>query len=104
MRKRYEIISGIEFKGEAIAHEMDPEIVFCCAVLFRGNNAPAQQEDKPKDAEGCKDSALITRFPGSIISSCDNKEYERADFPLADDKVKHVEGEYHSWDSRPVKG
>jgi OOP family OmpA-OmpF porin len=62
------------------------------------------QDDKPKDAEGCKDSPLITRFPGSIINSCDNKEYEQADFPLGDDKVKHVEGEYHQWDIATREG
>ena len=66
------------------------------AVLFCAMNLGAQDE-KPKDAEGCTDSQLITRFPGSIISSCDNKEYEQADFPLPDDKSKHVEGEYHTW-------
>jgi len=62
------------------------------------------QDDKPKDAEGCKDSRLITRFPGSILNSCDNKEYEQADFPLGDDKVKHVEGEYHQWDFTTREG
>jgi hypothetical protein len=54
----------------------------------------AQDDDKPKDAEGCKDSPLITRFPGSIIHSCDNKEFEQADFPMADSQQKHLEGEY----------
>jgi outer membrane protein OmpA-like peptidoglycan-associated protein len=58
----------------------------------------AQDEDKPTDAEGCKDSPLITRFPGSIIHSCENKEYEQADFPLPDNNLKHVEGDFHSWD------
>jgi len=62
------------------------------------------QDDKPKDAEGCKDSPLITRFPGSIINSCDNKEYEQADLLLGDDKVKHVEGEFHSWDIATREG
>jgi OmpA-OmpF porin, OOP family len=56
------------------------------------------QDDQRKDAEGCKDSPLITRFPGSIINSCDNKEYEQADFPMPNDQTKHVEGEYHYWD------
>ena len=52
------------------------------------------------DAEGCKDSPLISRFPGSVIHSCENKEFEQADFPLNTDgsKTKHIEGEYHSWD------
>jgi len=58
----------------------------------------AQDDDKPKDAEGCKDSPLITRFPGSIIHSCDNKEFEQVDFPMADSQQKHLEGKYHYWD------
>jgi OOP family OmpA-OmpF porin len=78
-------------------------VALCIAALFWAMNLGAQ-EDKPKDAEGCKDSPLITRFPGSILSSCDNKEYEQADFPLADDKVKHVEGEYHTWDFTTREG
>jgi OOP family OmpA-OmpF porin len=55
------------------------------------------------DAEGCKDSPLITRMPGSRLNSCDNKEYEQASFPLKPDadgnaQEKKVEGEYHYWD------
>lgn len=54
------------------------------------------------DAEGCKDSPLITRFPGSTISSCDNKEYDQAEMSVKDKDgsaiPKTVEGEYHSWD------
>ena len=58
----------------------------------------AQDDDKPKDAEGRKDSPRVTRFLGSIINSCENKEYEQADFPMPDNQQKHVEREYHSWD------
>jgi len=78
-------------------------LLFCCAVLLFASNLRAQEEEKPQDAEGCKDSPLITRFPGSTIHSCENKEYEQADFPLGTDKDgatlnKHVEGDFHSWD------
>ncbi len=79
-------------------------VLLCSAVLFCATNLRAQEEDKPKDAEGCKESPLITRFPGGIINSCDNKEYEQADFPLANDNVKHVEGEYHTWDIATREG
>jgi hypothetical protein len=79
--------------------------LLCCTALFSFTaTARAQEEDKPKDAEGCKDSSLITRFPGSIINSCENKEYEQADFPLANDQQKRVEGEYHSWDIATREG
>jgi outer membrane protein OmpA-like peptidoglycan-associated protein len=79
------------------------KISLCCALLFLASNLRAQDDDKPHDAEGCKDSPVITRFPGSIIHSCDNKEYEQADFPLGSDKdgnalTKHVEGDFHYWD------
>lgn len=78
-------------------------LLICSAILLFANTLRAQDDDKPKDAEGCKDSPLITRFPGSIIHSCENKEYEQADFPLGLDKdgnarTKHVEGEYHYLD------
>ncbi len=78
------------------------------ASLMWAPKASAQDE-APKDAEGCKDSPLITRFPGSIINSCDNKEFEQFDFPLGNDKdgnaiSKHVEGEYHSWDIATREG
>lgn len=65
--------------------------------------ARAQDEDKPVDAEGCKDSPLIIRMPGSTIHSCENKEYDQATVPVGKDKdgnvvEKTVEGEFHSWD------
>ena len=71
--------------------------------MFFGANLQAQDDDKPQDAEGCKDSPLVTRFPGSIIHSCEAKEYEEADLPMGNDKdgnalTRHVEGDYHSWD------
>lgn len=57
------------------------------------------QEDAPGDADGCKDSAIITRMPGSTIHSCENKEFEQANLPIGkDDPQKTVEGEYHYWD------
>jgi len=78
--------------------------VFLCTAVLLSATSLGAQDDKPTDAEGCKDSPLITRFPGSIIHGCENKEYEQADFPLPDDKVKHVEGEYHSWDVATREG
>jgi OmpA-OmpF porin, OOP family len=56
------------------------------------------QDDTPTDAEGCKDSPLITRMQGSIIASCDNKEYEQLSVQVsADGPEKMLEGEYHAW-------
>lgn len=73
-------------------------LFFCVTLIFTAATVRAQDDDKPKDAEGCKDSPLITRFPGSIIHSCENKEYQEAELPMADSQSKHVEGEYHYWD------
>jgi OOP family OmpA-OmpF porin len=65
--------------------------------------ARAQDADAPQDAEGCKDSSLVTRFPGSHINSCENKEYEQTEMPVKTDAnggavTQTFEGEYHYWD------
>ena len=55
------------------------------------------------DAEGCKDSPLVTRFPGSSIHSCDQKEFDQAEMPVGKSPdgstiTKTVEGDYRYWD------
>ena len=60
-----------------------------------------------EDAEGCKDSQLVTRMPGSILANCDNKEYEQFDITVTakdDAPKKHVEGEYHSMNYNTREG
>jgi OmpA-OmpF porin, OOP family len=61
------------------------------------------QDDAPQDADGCKDSSIITRMPGSTIHSCENKEFEQVKVPVSKDAdgnvtEKTLEGEFHSWD------
>jgi OmpA-OmpF porin, OOP family len=61
------------------------------------------QDETPQDAEGCKDSPIITRMPGGTIHTCENKEFEQVKVPVAKDAdgnvtEKTLEGEYHSWD------
>jgi OOP family OmpA-OmpF porin len=74
------------------------KLAFVCLILVAMLYAPRLRAQEV-DAEGCKDSPLISRFPGSTIHSCENKEYEQADMPIADDgTTKHVEGDYHYWD------
>ena len=65
----------------------------CCALLMI---APVLFADE--DAEGCKDSPMISRMAGSKINSCDSKEYDQATFPMGDAGDKVVEGEVHTWD------
>ncbi len=84
-------------------------LFLCTCLLFLAKDLRAQDNDKPQDAEGCKDSPLVTRFPGGIINSCENKEFDQADFPLGNDKngnplTKHLEGEFHSWDIATHEG
>jgi len=73
--------------------------LLCGSLALSAVNLYSQDQD----AEGCKDSAIITRMPGSTIHSCENKEYEQKAMPISKDKdgnvtEKTVEGDYHSWD------
>ena len=63
----------------------------CFAMLLSAQVCLAQA----KDAEGCKDSALISRFPGSVITGCTDKADDSFRFTLDNSKNKTVEGEYH---------
>lgn len=70
-----------------------------CSFLLSPMAALLAQED----AEGCRDSAVITRMPGSTINSCDKKEFDQFTFPLGqdsagNDRQKIVEGELYTWD------
>jgi outer membrane protein OmpA-like peptidoglycan-associated protein len=50
-----------------------------------------------KDEPGCKDTPLVARFPGSIISECEDKadnSYTFTDLGAAHED-KAIEGEYH---------
>jgi outer membrane protein OmpA-like peptidoglycan-associated protein len=44
------------------------------------------------DAAGCKDSPILTRFPGSYIASCTNKDDDAASFPIANKPKLELEG------------
>lgn len=62
---------------------------------------PAQAQ---QDSEGCHDSPLITRFPGSEIRTCEDKEFNSVEVPMPDGATKTVEGEYHNWDYAAREG
>ena len=57
-------------------------------IAVHAEHAVAQEQD----AEGCKDSPIVTRFPGSVIHSCDTKEFERAEMPVARIKRRPSKG------------
>jgi OOP family OmpA-OmpF porin len=72
--------------------------IFVGVVLALVSAGWAQEQD----AEGCKDSRVITRMAGSTIHSCDNKDFDQLKLPLDPDadgnaQEKTVEGEYHTW-------
>jgi outer membrane protein OmpA-like peptidoglycan-associated protein len=68
-------------------------LLLCLAVPFATHIGAAQT----RDADGCKDSPLIARFPGSIIYECEDKADNSYNFtdlgPKHEDKT--IEGEYH---------
>jgi outer membrane protein OmpA-like peptidoglycan-associated protein len=66
------------------------------ALLLTAMSAtlPCVQAD-PADAAGCKDSPLVSRFPGSKIGLCVDKPDEERDFYTGQDKpVSKPEGHY----------
>ncbi len=71
---------------------------------------PAFAQDEPrKDADGCKDSQYVSRFPGSIINSCNHKEFESYSMPVSKDAdgngvEKAIEGEYWDYDIATREG
>jgi len=79
--------------------KMISQLLLCGALALTASSLRAQEQD----AEGCRDSPIITRMPGSTIHSCENKEFEQGKFPLGVDsegtaKEKTAEGEYHYWE------
>ena len=44
------------------------------------------------DAPGCKDSPILSRFPGSYLASCTKKDDDAYDFPIASKPRLHLEG------------
>jgi outer membrane protein OmpA-like peptidoglycan-associated protein len=60
-------------------------VLLACAFLALAVPAFAEEEaeDKPHDAEGCKDSPLLSRMPESLIGECSDKEYDEAEIPSA---------------------
>jgi OmpA-OmpF porin, OOP family len=66
-------------------------LLLCFAILISADVCAAQT----KDAAGCKDSPLISRFPGSVLVDCKDKADDSFNFTLDNGKRKVVEGEFH---------
>lgn len=67
-------------------------LVFTAVVLC----APIGRAQNATDQEGCKDSPLISRYPGSVITACKDMDDDAFDFTMQNGPKKHVEGEFHS--------
>jgi OOP family OmpA-OmpF porin len=69
-----------------------------CGVCISISVSSAQN----KDAEGCKDSPIVSRFPGSVITDCKDKADDVFEFEIASPAKlsqitgkKKIEGEFH---------
>ncbi len=71
-------------------------------VLLWTSFAVAGAFSQEGDADGCTDSPLIQRMPGSAIHSCEHKEFDSVKMPMgqnADGPIeKDIEGEKWYWD------
>jgi len=66
-------------------------LLLCFPLTFAFQFCIAQA----KDAPGCKDSPLISRFPGSVITACKQMDDDAYDFSIKDAQTKkHVEGKF----------
>lgn len=69
-------------------------------LVFISLTRPAAAQET--DAEGCTDSPLIQRMPGSAIHSCEHAEFDSVKIPVgqnADGPIeKDIEGEKWYWD------
>jgi len=69
-------------------------LYLCLALLFASHFCAAQD----KDAANCKDSPLISRFPGSYITSCNDSNANSYDFTITVDnkqQTRHIGGVMH---------
>src|SRR5947209_1297205 len=69
-------------------------ILIFATVLF---SATLSAQNATEDAQGCKDSKLLTRLPGCFIQTCESKEFDQASIRTGppkeeNDAVKTLEG------------
>lgn len=73
-------------------------LIFCVALFIQPCFARAQ------DAAGCKDSPLISRYPGSVLESCEHRDDDSYKFRTADGNGKEAEGDFTHLEYRFPKG
>jgi outer membrane protein OmpA-like peptidoglycan-associated protein len=68
-------------------------LLLCLALPIAAHICTAQTQD----AKGCKDSPLISRFPGSVISACREADDDVFSFDMGPGKpAKKIEGKFLS--------
>jgi len=74
-------------------------VIWVGTLLLAGVITGFAQE---QDADGCTDSPLIQRMPGSTIHSCEHKEFDSVKMPVGQNSdgpvEKDIEGEKWYWD------
>jgi outer membrane protein OmpA-like peptidoglycan-associated protein len=63
-------------------------LVFCLTLVVQLCFAQAQ------DAAGCKDSPLFSRYPGSVLESCEHRDDDSYSFPNAKRERTEIEGDF----------
>lgn len=72
-------------------------LLLCLATAMIVQVCPAQ------DKKGCQDSPLLSRFPGSVLTRCDDKDDQSYEFNNGK-TTQVVEGEFHFREYRPPEG
>jgi OmpA-OmpF porin, OOP family len=67
------------------------KIILLLVLILTGITPVIAQEDQ----EGSKDPALFTRMPDHYISLYGDKEFEKVEFQIGDDKFQNIEGHYY---------
>ncbi len=73
-------------------------LAFCLTLVIQSCFAQVQ------DAAGCKDSPLISRYPGSVLEMCAHRDDDSYSFATADRKTKAIEGDFTHIEYRFPKG
>ncbi|MBV9761591.1 MAG: OmpA family protein [Acidobacteriaceae bacterium] len=73
-------------------------LAFCIALFIQPWFARAE------DAAGCKDSPLISRYPGSVLEMCEHRDDDSYTFTTANKQKKAIEGDFTHIEYRFPKG
>jgi len=96
-----EVSGGGGYKQTIVIDKQLPQSIVAKPASDAGDAATGQQTastSQPGDAKGCKDSPLISRYTGSVITGCNDKAFDGYDFTITVDKqqkTKRVEGIMH---------